>query len=380
MERLNMSSVFQVNKESHLKKNLWLDEAVDIQRFDKLKYNAIDKLNENQISYFWQPQEVDVSKDKIDFKKLSPSEQHIFTANLKRQILLDSVQGRAPNTVLAPIASLPELENFITTWAFFEGSIHSRSYTHIIRNVYSDPSVVFDEINSIPEILECAKDISKYYDELDEYNKYVSLLGYGTHTINGVEKTFTKYEHKRKIWLCLNSIHILEGVRFYVSFGCSFAFGENKLMEGNSKIIRFICRDENLHMAATQSMIRLMKREDPDFEKIAEECHDEVQQMFIDAIEQEEAWADYLFKDGSIIGLNTDILKMYVRYIGARRMNKVGVKCPYTAPSKNPIPWIDSWVESDSVQPAPQETEISSYVIGGLSNEISDDAFNGFSL
>lgn len=211
-------SVFQTNTQSHLTKKLFLDEPVDIQRFDKLKYSSIDKLNENQITYFWQPQEVDLTKDKIDFNKLSKHEQHIFTSNLKRQILLDSVQGRAPNTVLAPIASLPEWENFITTWAFFEGSIHSRSYTHIIRNIYANPSVVFDEINTIPEILECAADISKYYDELDEYNKYVSLLGYGSHTINGKHVVLDEYEHKKKIWLCVNNVNVLESLRFYVSF------------------------------------------------------------------------------------------------------------------------------------------------------------------
>lgn len=213
-----MASVFKTNDKSHLDKNLWLDEAVDIQRFDKLKYNSIDKLNENQISYFWQPQEVDLMKDKIDFAKLTKQEQHIFTSNLKRQILLDSVQGRAPNTVLAPIASLPEWENFITTWAFFEGSIHSRSYTHIIRNVYANPSVVFDEITSIQEIIDCADDISRYYDELDVYNKQVSLFGYGTHNLNGETVVLEEYEHKKKVWLCVQSIQILEAIRFYVSF------------------------------------------------------------------------------------------------------------------------------------------------------------------
>lgn len=371
-----MASVFSTNSKSHLEKKIWLDEAVDIQRFDKLKYNSIDKLNENQISYFWQPQEVDLSKDKIDFAKLTKQEQHIFTSNLKRQILLDSVQGRAPNTVLGPIASLPEWENFITTWAFFEGSIHSRSYTHIIRNVYANPSVVFDEITSIQEIIDCADDISRYYDELDVYNKQVALFGYGTHNLNGEVVVLEEYEHKKKVWLCVNSINILEAVRFYVSFACSFAFGENKIMEGNAKIIRFISRDENLHMAATQMILRLMKREDPDFEKIAVECHDEVQGMFMSAIKQEEDWADYLFKDGSMIGLNAEILKQYTRYIGAIRMKKVDITVPYTPVAKNPIPWMDSWIESSTVQVAPQEVEVSSYVVGGISNEISDDSFD----
>ena len=235
-------AVFSKNTKSHLNKNMFFDESVDIQRFDVIKYPSIEKLTESQKGFFWTPGEVDLSKDIIDFKKLTEHEKHIFTSNLKRQILLDSVQGRGPNLMLLPIASLPEVENFIETWAFFEGAIHSRSYTHIIRNVYSNPSEVFDTMLDIPEITSCAADISKYYDDLDELSTWYKMLGVGTHNVNGKEIKVDLYELKKKLWLCLNSINILEGIRFYVSFAASWSFGENKLMEGNAKIIRLICR------------------------------------------------------------------------------------------------------------------------------------------
>lgn len=373
-------SVFKINQKSHVEKNMFFDESVDIQRFDVVKYNALSKLTTQQKSFFWTPEEVDVTRDKIDFTSLSDTEKHIFTSNLKRQILLDSVQGRGPNLMLLPYASLPELENFIETWAFFEGAIHSNSYTHIIRNVYSNPSEVFDTMLDIPEITSCAEDISKYYDDLDILGSWYRVLGEGTHTVNGETVVVDMYELKKKLWLCLNSINVLEGVRFYVSFACSWAFAENKLMEGNAKIIRLICRDENLHLAATQMMLRLLKKEDPDFAKIAEECADEVQQMFMDAIRQEEEWADYLFKDGSIIGLNAEILKQYVRWIGSRRMNAIGVKCPYSVSKNNPLPWTEHWISGSDVQVAPQETEISSYIIGGIQNDITDNPFSNFKL
>ena len=373
-------SVFKINQKSHVEKNMFFDESVDIQRFDVVKYNALSKLTTQQKSFFWTPEEVDVTRDKIDFTSLSDTEKHIFTSNLKRQILLDSVQGRGPNLMLLPYASLPELENFIETWAFFEGAIHSNSYTHIIRNVYSNPSEVFDTMLDIPEITSCAEDISKYYDDLDILGSWYRVLGEGTHTVNGETVVVEMYELKKKLWLCLNSINVLEGVRFYVSFACSWAFAENKLMEGNAKIIRLICRDENLHLAATQMMLRLLKKEDPDFAKIAEECADEVQQMFMDAIRQEEEWADYLFKDGSIIGLNAEILKQYVRWIGSRRMNAIGVKCPYSVSKNNPLPWTEHWISGSDVQVAPQETEISSYIIGGIQNDITDNPFSNFKL
>lgn len=373
-------SVFKINKKSHLEKDMFFDESVDIQRFETVKYSALEKLTEQQKSFFWTPGEVDVSKDKIDFAGLSLSEKHIFDSNLKRQILLDSVQGRGPNLMLLPYASLPELENFIETWAFFEGAIHSKSYTHIIRNIYANPSEIFDTMLDIPEITDCAADVSKYYDDLDELGSWYKVLGEGTHTVNGKTIDISMYELKKKLWLCLNSINILEGIRFYASFACSWAFAENKQMEGNAKIIRLICRDENLHLAATQMILRLLKKEDSDFAKIAEECYDEVQQMFMDAILQEEQWADFLFKDGSIIGLNAEILKQYVRWIGSKRMTAVGIKCPYSVSKNNPLPWTEHWISGSDVQVAPQETEISSYIIGGIVNDMNEDTFSPFKL
>ena len=371
-------SVFAKNEKSHLEKKMFFDEAVDIQRFEQVKYSAIDRLSETQLGFFWLPQEVDVTRDKIDFEMLSPVEKHIFTSNLKRQILLDSVQGRGPSLTLLPYTSLPEIEGFISIWDFVEGAIHSRSYTHIIRNVYPNASEVFDTMLDIPEITSCAADVSKYYDRLDELGLQYRMLGEGTHVVNGETVVVDMRELKKALWLCLNSINVLEGIRFYVSFACSWAFAQNKKMEGNAKIIKLICRDENLHLAATQMWLRLLKKDDPDFVSIAEECQEEVQQMFLDAIRQEEEWADFLFKDGSMIGVNAQILKEYIRFIGSKRMQAVGVKCPFRVSKTNPLPWTEFWISGSEIQVAPQETELSSYITGGIVNDLDDDFFAEF--
>lgn len=211
-------SYFTPNTKSHLEKNMFFDEEVDIQRFETVKYPAIDRLTETQKSYYWAETEIDVSMDRVQFQKLPSHEQHIFSANIKRQSILDSRQGVSPAEVLLPIVSLPELQNFITTWTFFEGGIHSRSYTHIIRNVYPNPSEVFDSMMNIPEILDCAEDINHYYSDLEKMNLIYKLCGYGKHVINGEEVILEPYEHKKALWKCLNSINILEAIRFYVSF------------------------------------------------------------------------------------------------------------------------------------------------------------------
>jgi ribonucleoside-diphosphate reductase beta chain len=368
------------NKKHHTDQLAFLDEGLGMQRYDVMKYKQFDKLTEKQLGFFWQPQEVDVSKDSKDFKDLTDHERHIFTSNLKRQILLDSVQGRSPNLALLPIVTLPELETWIETWAFSE-TIHSRSYTHIIRNVYSDPSVVFDTMMDNPRITECADDISKYYDDLIEYTQWYQLLGEGTHTVNGKKIVVDKYELKKLIWMCINSVNVLEGIRFYVSFACSWAFAELKKMEGNAKIIKFIARDENVHLGSTQYLLsKVLKQEDPDFAKIAKECEPAIIQMFVDAVEQEKEWAEYLFKDGSMIGLNTELLNQYIEWIACKRMTALGLKCPYTTPQANPLPWTQKWISGAEVQVAPQETEISSYVIGGVKKDVSEDTFKGFSL
>jgi ribonucleoside-diphosphate reductase beta chain len=375
-----MSVLNTEGKKHHTEAMAFLDEGLGMQRYDVMKYKQFDKLTEKQLGFFWQPQEVDVSKDSKDFKDLTRHEQHIFTSNLKRQILLDSVQGRSPNLALLPIVTLPEIETWIETWAFSE-TIHSRSYTHIIRNIYSNPSVVFDSLLDSKEIVDCAGDISKYYDDLIEYSQWYQLLGAGTHTVNGKKITIDVYELKKKIWMCLNSVNVLEGIRFYVSFACSWAFAELKKMEGNAKIIKFIARDENVHLASTQYLLsKVLTKEDPDFARIAEECEDEIIQMFVDAVEQEKQWAQYLFKDGSMIGLNTELLNNYIEWIACKRMTALGLRCPYTVPQANPLPWTQKWISGAEVQVAPQETEISSYIIGGVKKDVNTETFKGFSL
>jgi len=378
-------SVFKVQKKSHMDSLMFFDGGVDIARYDQIKYPTLDKITDKQLGFFWRPEEVDVSKDRSDFAQLTDHEKHIFTSNLKRQILLDSVQGRGPAETLMPVASIPELEPLVMTWTFME-TIHSRSYTHIIRNVYANPSKVFDEMLDIKEIVDCAEDISKYYDDFIEYSRWWELLGEGhfriTDKVTQEDRyvNIDKYELKKKLWLVLNSINVLEGVRFYVSFACSWAFAELKKMEGNAKIIKFIARDENTHLAASQTILKTLPKDDPDFLKIKEECLEEVNNMFLAAIEQEKQWAHYLFKDGSMIGLNEKLLGDYVEWIGARRMRALGMNVPYHVSQANPLPWTEKWIGGGNVQVAPQETEISSYVIGGVKQDVSEETFKGLSL
>ena len=374
-------NVFDVNnKVDHTKVTAFLDPSggPTIQRYDTMKYPSFDKFTDQQLGFFWRPEEVDVYRDSKDFKALTDHEQHIFTANLKRQILLDSVQGRAPAESFGNIVSLPEIENWIITWTFSE-TIHSRSYTHIIRNVYSNPSEIFDGMLDIQEIVDCADDISKYYDKLIEQSYWYNLLGEGTHTVNGKKIVVELYELKKLLYLALMSVNILEGVRFYVSFACSWAFAEAKKMEGNAKIIKFIARDENLHLGSTQLLLKTLHKDDPDFVKIAEETKEECIQMFVDAVDQEKAWAHYLFKDGSMIGLNEQLLGEYVEYIAARRMEKVSLPKIYKV-SQNPLPWTQKWISGADVQVAPQETEITSYVNGGTKQDVDENTFSGLSL
>ena len=346
-------------------------KQVNIARYDKQRYNIFEKLTDKQLGFFWRPEEVDLSRDGKDFKGLTDHEKHIFTSNLKRQILLDSVQGRAPSLAFLPICSLPELETWIQTWTFSE-TIHSRSYTHIIRNVYSDPSRVFDEMLDIQEIADCAHNISKYYDDLIEWNRSATL-----EELKEIDPKSTLYDHKKALWLCLNAVNALEGVRFYVSFACSWAFAEVKKMEGNAKIIKLIARDENVHLASTQQLLKILPKEDPDFAKIAEETKDECITMFNDVVEQEKAWAKHLFKDGSMIGLNEQLLCDYVDHIAAKRMGAIGLN---GKSGVNPLPWTQKWISGSDVQVAPQETEITSYVIGGVKKDVDENTFKGFTL
>jgi|TARA_Y100000389_G_scaffold202031_1_gene246273 ribonucleoside-diphosphate reductase beta chain len=380
LKEKNMSVFNTKNNKDHTKSLAFLDEAGTpaIQRFDTLKYRQFDKLTDKQLGFFWRPEEVDVLRDAKDFKELTEYEKHIFTSNLKRQILLDSVQGRSPNLAFLPIATIPELETWIETWAFNE-TIHSRSYTHIIRNVYSDPSTVFDGLRDIKEIVDCAKDISHYYDDLIESVQYYNLLGVGKHKVNGKQVVVDRYELKRKLWLCLNSVNALEGIRFYVSFACSWAFAELKKMEGNAKIIKLIARDENVHLGSTQTLLKILPQDDKDFVKIREETKEECEKMFLNAAKQERDWAEYLFKDGSMIGLNTELLCQYIDWLTCKRMTAVGLSCGIKTGS-NPLPWTQKWIAGAEVQVAPQETEISSYVIGGTKQDVESDTFSGFTL
>ena len=369
------------NKQDHTTAKAFLDPSggVTIQRYDMLKYKQFDKLTDKQLGFFWRPEEVDCHKDANDFNNLTDNERHIFTSNLKRQIILDSVQGRAPVEAFGPLVSIPELEAWIQTWTFSE-TIHSRSYTHIIRNVYANPSKVFDEMMNIPEITDCADAISTNYDELIDLSLKYQLLGEGKHTVNGKKVEVDLYELKKALYKTLMSVNILEGVRFYVSFACSWAFAELKKMEGNAKIIKLIARDENLHLASTQSLLKILPKDDKDYIKIAKETEEECIQMFVDAVEQEKAWAEYLFKDGSMIGLNAQLLNDYIEWICCKRMIAVNLKCPYVVPQANPLPWTQKWIAGADVQVAPQETEITSYIQGGVKQDVDTNTFGGMSL
>jgi ribonucleoside-diphosphate reductase beta chain len=374
-------SVLNLKKNrDHTKSLAFLDPegGVGMQRYDTIKYRQFDKLTDKQLGFFWRPEEVDVLRDAKDFKELTPWEQHIFTSNLKRQILLDSVQGRSPNLAFLPLVTLPELETWIETWAFNE-TIHSRSYTHIIRNVYSDPGKVFDEMLDVEEIVSCAGDITRYYDDLQEYSTWYQCLGAGKHTVNGKTIEISEYELKKRLWLAMASVNVLEGIRFYVSFACSWAFAELKKMEGNAKIIKLIARDENVHLGFTQTLLKLLPQDDPDYQRIREETQDEMIRLYESAVEQEKIWAHYLFKDGSMIGLNEQLLADYIEWIAHKRMTAIGLPNRYKGGS-NPLPWTAKWIAGAEVQVAPQETEITSYVIGGTKQDVTENTFSGMSL
>ena len=373
-------SVFSKLDNNALKEPMFFGNPVNVARYDQQKYEIFSKLTEKQLSFFWRPDEIDLAKDRADYQSLSDSEKHIFISNLKYQILLDSVQGRAPSLALAPVSSLPELETWINTWNFSE-TIHSQSYTHIIRNIVTDPGVIFDTIVVNEEILKRADSISRYYDDLIKYTELYNLFGEGTHRLNGEDVVVDLKCLKKKLYLCLVCVNILEGIRFYVSFACSFAFAERKLMVGNAKVISLIARDEALHLTGTQHIINLLSRgaDDQDFARIAKECTEEVEKLFEDAAQQEKDWADYLFKDGSMIGLNREIMHRYIEHITNERAKAISVRLPFEV-TKNPIPWINQWLQSDNVQVAPQELEITSYLVGQIDSNILETDFNTFEL
>ena len=374
-------STFSKHNNDALKEPMFFGQPVNVARYDQQKYEIFEKLIEKQLSFFWRPEEVDVSGDRIDFNMLPEHERHIFLSNLKYQTLLDSIQGRSPNVALLPLISIPELETWVETWAFSE-TIHSRSYTHIIRNIINNPAIVFDDIMLNEHILKRANDIAVYYDDLISSTNDYHRLGEGVHQVNGQTVVVSLRELKKKLYLCLMSVNALEAVRFYVSFACSFAFAERELMEGNAKIIKLIARDEALHLTGTQYMLNILRsgEDDPEMAEIAQECEQACFDLFQAAAEQEKEWADYLFKDGSMIGLNKDILCQYVEYITNLRMSAVGLKSAYPEAKNNPLPWINAWLSSDNVQVAPQEVEISSYLVGQIDNDVDTAEFNDFEL
>lgn len=359
---------------------MFFGEHVNVARYDQQKHKIFENLIEKQLSFFWRPEEVDLTNDRKDFVDLPEHEKHIFVSNLKYQTLLDSVQGRSPNVALLPVVSLPELETWIETWSFSE-TIHSRSYTHIVRNIVPNPAEIFDDITKNEHITRRAISVTKYYDHFIELSSYYSLLGEGTHTVNGKTIEISLKELKRRMYVMMVSVNVLEAIRFYVSFACSFAFAERAKMEGNAKIIKLIARDEALHLTGTQHILQIMARgiDDPEMAVIAEECRQDVVRIFSEAAQQEKEWAEYLFKDGSMIGLNKDILCQYVEYITNQRISALGFD-PIFASKSNPLPWINAWLNSDNVQVAPQEAEISSYLVGALDSEVDTDDFGDFDL
>jgi ribonucleoside-diphosphate reductase beta chain len=375
-------TVFNTNIVDNTKQKMFFGPPLGVQRYDKFKYPVFDKLTQQQLGYFWRPEEVSLQKDRADYQTLNAAQKHIFTSNLKYQILLDSVQGRGPGMALMPYCSLPELEGAMNIWQTME-MIHSRSYTHIIKNVYADPSDVFDHILDDDKILARAQSVTGSYDEFLQAAQEWGAGNLWEHQLDGVPMAQEElYELKRKLYRAVVNVYILEGIRFYVSFACSFAFGELKLLEGSAKVIGLIARDESQHMTITQNIINKWRDgDDPDIVQIAKEEQDNIVKMFRQCVEEEKVWADYLFKDGSIIGLNAKLLQKYVEWTANRRMKSIGLKPIFDVPANNnPLPWTEHWLSSRGLQVAPQETEVESYVIGGIKQDVEKDTFAGFQL
>jgi len=375
-------TVFNTNKVDTTKQKMFFGAPLGVQRYDQFKYPVFDKLTQTQLGYFWRPEEVSLQKDRADYQTLRPEQKHIFTANLKYQILLDSVQGRGPGMAFSPFCSLPELEGAMNIWQTME-MIHSRSYTYIIKNVYPDPTEVLDTIVDDDRILERAKSVTAAYDEFLQASQEWGAGNRWEQALEQVDSAqWELKELKRKLYRAVVNVYILEGIRFYVSFACSFAFGELKMMEGNAKIIGLIARDESQHMTITQNIIKKwLEGDDPDMREIAKEEEENIIEMFKQCVEEEKNWAEYLFKDGSMIGLNDKLLSKYVEWIANRRMKSIGLKPIFDVPANNnPLPWTEHWLNSKSMQVAPQETEVESYLIGGIKQDVSENTFAGFKL
>ena len=375
-------TVFNTEQVNTKKQPMFFGKPLGVQRYDSYKYPIFDKLTTQQLGYFWRPEEVSLQKDRGDYQTLRPEQKHIYTSNLKYQIMLDSIQGRGPGMAFIPYCSLPELEACMEVWGFME-MIHSRSYTYIIKNVYSDPSEVFDKIVTDERILERAKSVTESYDDFIQSSHQYGASDAWMHNLEGVSYAKeTINDVKRKLYRAVANVNILEGIRFYVSFACSFAFGELKLMEGSAKIISLIARDENQHLAITQNILNKWRDgDDPEMKQIMKEEEEWTYAMFDRAVNEEKRWADYLFKDGSMIGLNDKLLQQYVEWIANRRLKAIGLKPQYDiSANNNPLPWTQHWISSKGLQVAPQETEIESYVIGGIKQDVKKDTFSGFKL
>ena len=375
-------TVFNANQTDVKKQPMFFGAPLGLQRYDQYKYPVFDKLTTQQLGYFWRPEEVSLQKDRSDYHTLRPEQKHIFTSNLKYQVMLDSVQGRGPGMAFAPYCSLPELEACMNVWEFME-MIHSRSYTYIIKNVYPQPSEVFDKILTDDRILERSKTVTQSYDDfINSAQEYGSGPRWRQVLEQVPSAEYDLYELKRKLYRAVANVNILEGIRFYVSFACSFAFGELKLMEGSAKIISLIARDENQHLVITQNILNKWRDgDDPDMLKIAKEEEQWVYEMFRRAVNEEKRWAEYLFKDGSMIGLNDKLLSQYVEWIANRRLKAIGLAPQYDIAAKNnPLPWTQHWISSKGLQVAPQETEVESYVVGGIKQDVKKDTFSGFKL
>ena len=376
-------TVFNSNPVDTTKQYMFFGAPLGVQRYDSYRYPTFDRLTQQQLGYFWRPEEVSLQKDRADYATLNEQQKHIFTSNLKYQIMLDSVQGRAPGMAFIPYCSLPELEACMQVWQFME-MIHSRSYTHIIKNVYSNPSDVFDTILEDENILSRAESVTKSYDEfLNQAQDWGASNNWKDGSKGSPSADWTVRDLKRSLYRAVANVNILEGIRFYVSFACSFAFGENKLMEGSAKILSLIARDESQHLVLTQQILKNWAdgKDDPEMVKIAKEEKEFVTQMFRQCVDEEKAWADYLFKHGSMIGLNDRLLFQYVEWIANRRMKAIGLEPIYDQPLRNnPLPWTEHWLNSKGQQNAPQETEIESYVVGGIKQDVTENTFAGFSL
>ncbi len=381
-KKVEVMTVFNTQEVDATKQPMFFGAPLGVQRYDKFKYPVFDKLTQQQLGYFWRPEEVSLQKDRADYQTLRPEQKHIFTSNLKYQIMLDSVQGRGPGMAFMPYCSLPELESCMNVWEFME-MVHSRSYTYIIKNVYPDPSEVFDTIINDEYILKRAESVTSSYNEFIKCAQDYGTSNLWKHNQEGVSSAQDYvYDMKRKLYRAVANVNILEGIRFYVSFACSFAFGELKLMEGNAKIIGLIARDESQHLVITQNILNKWRQgDDPDMVKIAKEEEQTVYQMFKNCVEEEKLWAEYLFKDGSMIGLNDKLLQKYVEWITNRRLKAIGLKPIFDVPANsNPLPWTEHWLNSKGLQVAPQETEQETYVIGGLKQDMKSNQFSQFKL